>query len=543
MYRIFWLLLLLVACQSGSDSTPPTVASSIPAGGATDIASNTKLAIAFSEAMKQDSITISATPNINLGTAVWNDAKTVVFSPGGGWQAGTTYSLNIEAKDLAGNPLSGNKTLSFKTQEPLDTTAPAVPSGIKATGEDGGFSVEWDANTEADLAGYTVYFGLSTTALDNSVTVNKPDLKTRIGGLENSKTYFFAVDAYDHSGNHSGKSAVGSVVPKDLKAPTLISSEPASGAADLVLVPRLRLSFSEPMDKNSLAVGLCIGTDPPASAVCSNPLVANLDEPNWQAGDTAVQYTPPSSTFAPGKTYVLVISAKDKTGNALASGKIAFSLQAAPDTTAPTVLGSDYNLNSLTHSLSINLHFSEPMNQQSVEQTFLSQPLLGCEWTWEANKATCRVTSGLAEHTNYTIILGAAATDSAGNPTGAAYQTLVIVGNLSPRLLSVVPRSGAGRISPLAPLTFTFSEPMNHSSTQEALEIRIGNNQFIHPGSLTWNPQSTELKFTPSTPYGDGVAVNWTLFETAKDAEGARLPRASGNFTTLFVIGPATPGK
>lgn len=539
--RFFFALLALTACQSQTDTTPPTLLSSLPTSGATDIAVSTRLALTFSEAIKPDTLTVVATPNIALGTPVWNDAKTAVFSAASNWQAGTSYSLSIEAKDLAGNAVSG-KTISFQTAALPDTAAPATPSGIKAIAGDGELSVEWNANTEPDLAGYTVYFGPSATALDAAVNVDKPNLKSTITALENSKTYFFAVDAYDQSGNHSAKSAVGSVVPKDMKAPTLTSSEPANGTADLALVPKLRLTFSEPMDKTSLDIGLCVSTDPPASATCANPSMANLNVPNWLAGDTVVEYTPPAATFAPGKTYVLVLFAKDKAGNALASSKVAFLVRATPDTTAPIVIGESYNLNSLTHSLSINLLFSEPMNQQSVQEAFLSQPLLGCEWVWEGNKATCRVTSGLAEHKNYTITLGTGAKDTAGNAIAAPYQMLVIVGNLSPRLLSVVPRSGANRVAPLAPITFTFSEPMNQSSVQAALEIRIGNNNFLHPGSFEWTGD-TVVKFTPSTSYGDGKIVNWTLFQTAKDIEGAGLPMTSGSFTTMFVIGPATPNR
>ena len=39
---------------------------------------------------------------------------------------------------------------------PTDTFAPAPPSSLKAVGSEGAVSLVWDANAEADLAGYIV---------------------------------------------------------------------------------------------------------------------------------------------------------------------------------------------------------------------------------------------------------------------------------------------------------------------------------------------------------------------------------------------------
>jgi methionine-rich copper-binding protein CopC len=538
-----WLLLVLAACQSATDTAAPTLVSSIPVQGSADIAPTTKLALTFSEAIKQVSLTVSVTPNLALGTAVWNDAKTAVFSPSAGWQAATSYSLTIEAEDLAGNALSGNKTISFKSAVLPDTAAPATPTGIKATAGDGELSLEWKANTEPDLAGYTVYFGLSATALDGTVNVNKPGLKTTISGLENGKTYFFALDAYDSSGNHSAKSAVDSIVPEDSTLPTLISSEPPNGSVDLSLVPKLHLVFSEPMDTPSLDVGVCVRSDPPATATCTNPSAANFGTPTWSENDTTATYTPQSNGFQGGATYVLMVSGKDKAGNALSQSKIAFSLRATPDTNPPAVLRHELNFSSSERSLSFSLVFSEAMDQPSVEAAFLSQPALGCAWTWSQNTATCRVVSGLTQ-ANYTLTLGSSAKDSAGNPLSAAYQFAQKV-NFNPYLLSVSPRNGALRQEPKVDIVFTFSEPMNTGSVEGALEVKAGNT--LIGGDLEWSNDDTVLKFTPDVSYGGGQIVTWSLGTGARERQppntiGPTLPLSaalSGSFTTVFLIGPA----
>lgn len=534
-------LLVLAACQSPADTTAPTIASSIPASGAQDVAVGTKLAITFSEAMKQDSVTVTASPATALGTAVWNDAKTVVYTPPGGWQAGTGYTLGVEGKDLAGNALAGSKTLSFQTLTPPDTTPPATPTGVKATAGDGEFSVEWNASPESDLAGYTVYFGLTATTLDNAVNVERPGLKTSIANLENSKTYFFAVDAYDQSGNHSARSSVGTVTPKDQTPPSLVSSEPANGAQDLSLVPVLRLSFSEAMKTDSLEFGLCVSTAPPASATCPNPSLANFGTPTWSAGDTVVQLTPTDQLQA-GKTHVLLVFGKDKAGNDLGQTRVAFSIRATPDTTPPTVVmyGGTYRNDTPNPVLSIG--FSEAMNQKSVQDAFLSQPPINCTWTWRGNTADCTSAGYLKQLTGYTVTIGTGASDTAGNPLAAPFQFSFTTDNFAPRVVKFSPSGKFGppiNVSVTAPIILTFSEAMDQGSTQGAFEARVGST--VWPGTFQWNADSTEMTYLPNTGYGYGKTVTWKITTAAREAPVGRLvgkalaAEVSSYFTTQLL--------
>lgn len=61
--------------------------------------------------------------------------------------------------------------------------------------------LDWDANTEPDLAGYKVYFGTASKTYGAPIDVGKVTTKT-IEPLADG-TYFFAVTAYDTSGNES----------------------------------------------------------------------------------------------------------------------------------------------------------------------------------------------------------------------------------------------------------------------------------------------------------------------------------------------------
>ncbi len=64
----------------------------------------------------------------------------------------------------------------------------------------------WDANTEPDLAGYTVYWGITTPPTQSQDAGNVTTYT--IIDLDVGTTYFFAADAYDLSGNHSALSNI-----------------------------------------------------------------------------------------------------------------------------------------------------------------------------------------------------------------------------------------------------------------------------------------------------------------------------------------------
>jgi len=65
--------------------------------------------------------------------------------------------------------------------------------------------LEWDPNTEPQLAGYKVYWGNSSGNYTNSKNVGNTTFCT-ITGLDEGKTYYFAATAYDGDGTESGYS-------------------------------------------------------------------------------------------------------------------------------------------------------------------------------------------------------------------------------------------------------------------------------------------------------------------------------------------------
>jgi hypothetical protein len=530
-------LLMLSACQPSApaDTTPPSISSTSPVTGSKDVSKAATLVISFSEPMGQNSLQVTSSPPLVLGAGVFGDATTVAFNPPGGWQLGSSYTLSIEGKDLAGNALSGTKTIQFQTVAAPDTTPPGTPSNLKATAGENQFTLEWDANAESDLAGYNVFLGDTAGTVVSSVFVAKPGVSTVMTGLTNGKTYFYALDAQDATGNHSPRSSVASVTPKDVTPPTILSNEPANLATDLTLVGTVKFTLSEPIDPATFAVDGCTKN---ASTCPSGSLnIAKLGAPVFSSSNTVVTFAPSGDLFSGGGTFVLSLSAKDLAGNAL-SGRntLEFSVKIPPDTTAPTVQGVLENLD-VDNRATIRFDFSEPVDHASAEASFLSAPPITCTWTWTINSAKCVSKTFLDQLTTYTVTMGTGVVDTAGNHLLAPFQFSFKTVDAPPRVVKFSPVTDLFcNASITAPINITFSEPMSNG-TGGGFSLTVNSKPF-GGGAITWSDDATVMTYTPSSAYGYGKTVTWNL-SYAADLGGKIMtaPRTASFCTESQIIG------
>ena len=79
--------------------------------------------------------------------------------------------------------------------------------------------VSWNANTETDLAGYKVYAGTAPGQYGAPVDVGNVTAYTATLTPATGTTYYFALTAYDTSGNESVKSDEVSVYVPDVTPP------------------------------------------------------------------------------------------------------------------------------------------------------------------------------------------------------------------------------------------------------------------------------------------------------------------------------------
>lgn len=116
---------------AGADTEAPTLTSHSPAVGATSVATNAAVAMAFSEPMDVASVgvafSLSNGSNPVPGTLAYV-GQAAVFTPTAALAPQTVYvaTLRSTAGDLAGNTLVGDQVWSFTTGSGTDTTPPVV---------------------------------------------------------------------------------------------------------------------------------------------------------------------------------------------------------------------------------------------------------------------------------------------------------------------------------------------------------------------------------------------------------------------------------
>jgi hypothetical protein len=155
---------------------------------------------------------------------------------------GTQYFLTVGSSDRVGNGPVESEEIAFTTLAAADTTAPSTPAGVDGTAGSQTTSLTWTANTEADLAGYTLYRRRGEAAFTPIATLlAQPSYTDR--GLTNDTAYDYRVSAVDRSGNESAPSADLSLTPTLSAAPTAPTGLQASGSS---LQPTFTFANAEP---------------------------------------------------------------------------------------------------------------------------------------------------------------------------------------------------------------------------------------------------------------------------------------------------------
>jgi hypothetical protein len=128
-----------------------------------------------------------------------------------GLSYGTTYYFAIKTVDDAGNwsPISNLVRWDWG----FDTAPPAAPSGLAAALAAGGVRVTWTPNSEADLAGYSVYRALAAsgpfTDVSGSLLASPTFLDATVP--PGTAVVWYQVTARDNSGNESARSSIASL--------------------------------------------------------------------------------------------------------------------------------------------------------------------------------------------------------------------------------------------------------------------------------------------------------------------------------------------
>ena len=118
-----------------TDGAAPTVVSTVPAAGATNVAASTPVSATFAKAVDPASVQLSLKTSAGsavAGTVAYDATSlTARLTPGAALPGATTYTATVTAKNPSGVAMTAPKTWTFTT---ADTDAPSVTAQSPAAG-------------------------------------------------------------------------------------------------------------------------------------------------------------------------------------------------------------------------------------------------------------------------------------------------------------------------------------------------------------------------------------------------------------------------
>jgi hypothetical protein len=131
------------------------------------------------------------------------DMRLAHLSPAAGTNTGTV-TAGVNLTGLAAGTYSGTITVAAtgatsKTLPVSLTVSPGKTTISSAT-------LNWNANTETDLAGYKIYVGTQSGTYGAPIVLGIANTY-QITNLTIGTTYFFSITAYDKAGNESPHSS------------------------------------------------------------------------------------------------------------------------------------------------------------------------------------------------------------------------------------------------------------------------------------------------------------------------------------------------
>ena len=276
-----------------ADSTPPSAPGSLTASPG-----STKNVLTWTAAT--DNIGVSAYDVYRSGTYLGTVGPNVTSYTDKTATAGTGYTYQVAARDLAGNTTRASVNVNGGSS---DTTPPTAPGSLTATATGPtAIGLSWLASTDnVGVTGYTVYRGTTAIATLPASTTSYTD-----SGLVPGTGYSYTVTAMDGAGNVSPPSNQASATTQ---ADTIPPSAPGTPMTTSVTSSQVGLSWTASTD-NVGVVGYRVLRNGTVIATASGTTYT----------DTAV---------SPNTTYTYQVVAFDAAGNTSASGTLTVSTPVA----------------------------------------------------------------------------------------------------------------------------------------------------------------------------------------------------------------------
>ena len=313
--------------KDNATNNGPSIVSSDPNNGDTSIVISKKISVTFNESMNPS--TINTTNFVlrqggnQVSGVVSYTGAVATFTPASYLSANTVYTATVYtgAKDTVGRALASNYVWSFTTGSTSSSTQSRVTSTDPANGATAiALNIKITANFSNAMNPSTIT--TSTFLIKNGNTL-VPGLVSYSGTtaifiptsvLSTNTVYTGTITtgAKDATGNaissaYTWSFTTGTAI--DITPPSILSTDPLSGAVAVSLSKVVTVNFSKPLDPqtiNATTYTLKQGTTAVAGVISYT--------------DSSAVYTP-SADLTPGITYTAVVTTgvKDLAGNALAA--------------------------------------------------------------------------------------------------------------------------------------------------------------------------------------------------------------------------------
>jgi len=219
---------------------------------------------------------------------------------------------------LTGCPSAYSGNNDSTTDTATDTTAPTAPTVISLTTDSTTPVITGTFDASDYAGGFTVQLNGITYTLgtDSELTRtgNTWSLTIPAGSELPLNTYDVVATATDDSGNAATDTTTNELVIADLTAPTITSTTPADADATVLLDATIKVTFSEPMDTNTITT---------TSFTVDNSVSGTL---SFNSDNTVATFTP-STNFTNYTTYTVSLdnTITDSAGNAITASSFSFT--------------------------------------------------------------------------------------------------------------------------------------------------------------------------------------------------------------------------
>lgn len=560
------------ACNSWSfttagsvDTTQPTVQSVSPPNGAIGVQVNAILQALMTEQIDRTVAPImvltnqSASATVATTYGLATDNETLTFTPTTLLAPNTTYQAMLSgARDVDGNVmLPYSWTFSTNSSATADTTT----GTITITPVSGATNVATNATITFALSKVVNPASVNSSSIvvfDNTSAGNFMDGTIVLSANGQAITFtpsstapFAANRQYCAYGSYSGglkdltgrtfnaaESCFTTANTPDTTVPT-VSIVPSNGATGIGTNATITLTFSKPMNQNSVSSAIAVYNGDALYASGGN-FSRSSDWRVW----TYSGNLPYSSTF----TVVVDPSASDSSGNQLGSEfQSSFTTMSQPVVSGPSVTAyrPGAGATGVDPNATITLFVSEPLNPATVQNAFyVSQNgvlITGAINVTENNQViTFKPSVPFQKGALIQWSLTSGATDTFGNPAGGTTVSFTVAPDLTstaPIIVTQVPPGYSSGVPTNSYFEVVFSKPIDQSTVSSATFYLLNPSNQNVQGAIT-QPLPNVLRLTPNSLLSPSGCYAYVLHATngLKDTSG--LAYSGNSWGYCIAAGP-----